>query len=69
MCVFVYKEVIFNIVITPFRDMSDISALKRVVKGSLNLKLEPQDRSQGTWCRDDRSGLSVPGCLNGDAAK
>lgn len=61
-----HRDAIFNIVITPFRDMFDISAVWRGAKDDLNLGLDPKDRSQGTH---KRLRYLILGCLNGVAAE
>jgi len=59
----------FNIVITPFRDMSDISAVEKRVNDALNLRLELEDWSQSTRFTQGRLSLSGPRCLSGVAAE
>jgi hypothetical protein len=65
----VYKGAIFNIVITPFRDMLNVSAVERKFKYRLNLRLGLWGRGQNSWFTYRWLSLSRSGCLNGVAAE
>lgn len=67
--IFGYDGTIFNIVITPFRDMSDISAVEKRTNDALNLRLELEDWSQSTRFTQSRLSLSGPRYLSGVAAE
>jgi len=64
-----YKDAIFNIVITPFRDMLDLSAIEGQFKHCLNLRLEVCVRGQDSQFPRKQLSLSRLVCLNGVAAE
>ena len=65
----VYKDAIFNIVITPFRDMLDVSAVEREYKYRLNMRLGLLDWSQDSRLTHKCLSLSTSGYLNGVATE
>ena len=64
-----YRDATFNRVITPFRDMLDVSAIERKFKHCLNMRLGLQDRGQNWQFTHKRLSLSRLGYLNGVAAE
>jgi hypothetical protein len=64
-----YKDAIFNVVITPFRDMLDLSAIEGQLKDCLNLRLGVCCQSQDSQFPRKQLSLSRLVCLNGVAAE